>query len=192
MISSNELGNVGNLLSGITIVVIFFQYRKYKKEQDSNEYWGKIKRTFKYIERLKGFYSDYIFLNIRKYIDNVTKRESVEKLKIWDPDKKFESSGVGAEEIVRMQIVEVYTFFKEISYILIKNKDYSLIDENILKEYFKNYTFQINDFFIASNIILGLKGTALKSNNLFGWGYFDEADLQKIRKILQENLNFIA
>lgn len=189
---SSSAGYFGSFLSGITIFIIFLQYRKYKKNRETEDYGTKLSRTFEYINRLKEYYNEFYFYNITEYVDNITNRKSLEELRTINRKLNYsEVAGSGAEEFVKRDLMEVYTFLKEVSYVLKRNQQYDLVAKDLLDEYFKSFDIQIKNFFIAANLMLKVKEHKFGNSNVAGWGDIDSDSLQELQNVLSKEFSFL-
>lgn len=185
-----DAGNIGNLLSGITIFIVAISYYLNRQNRKSDDYINRVKRTFKHVGRLKEFYTQYYFLYIQQLIDNFINKRPIEELSVMSRlDSKTEFTGNAAREQIRTDMLEVYKFMEETMYLLRKNKEFNLIDVRVIEDYLKRYSKQIKLFFTGQEMLTLI----FKSNNIMeeGFGHIDDKDFAELKNYFQTHYSFL-
>lgn len=142
----NYASNIGNALSGLGIVVIVASYLLTRRNTYLGYYSQRIERTFGYILRLQLFQTH--FANIYQYIEY--KKDTSKPLNLTDPLNNAQIILPGSEFLIRQNLIEVYTFLKEVNLLMRNLEKHKLIDKTTLIDAFEGFKIDINNFFKAS------------------------------------------
>lgn len=189
--ASQEASYLGNFLGGMVLIIALGTYYWNKKNRRTDDYINKIKRTFEHVSKLRDFYINYYFLNINNFIDNVVNKKSESELSaISRIDNRTSFIGIAAMEQIRTDMLDIYKFLEETRYVLKENSKYDLFENEIIKDYFKRYSFQIKQFFVGMELMILIN----KSKTIIqieGFGAIDEKDLQNLKNYFTTKFDFL-
>lgn len=181
LITSQEAGNLGDLLSGLGIAVAAAAYVHQKNQKNVRDFQKKVTQTFYYCRKFKEYYEKFTFHAFSQFLENFLSRKKVEDLKFWFDG--MELDGAAAVEITQQQAFDFFMFLQELRYVLEKNSKVNFIDEKELRNTIRSYSVQIKDFFSVVDIFIAQKRQA----NVEGWGSINENDFVTTKNYFQEN-----
>lgn len=190
-ITSQQASYLGNFLGGFVLFFAAATYLWNKKAGKTDDYMNKIKRTFEHVSKLKNFYVNFYFLYINEFINNIVNKKNESELVVTSRnDNKTIYTGAAAIEQIRTDMLEIYKFLEETMYILKENKKYELFEVDIVKDYFKRYSFQIKEFFSGMEMMILINKS--KTNvHIDGFGSIDEKDLQNLKNFFAVKFDFL-
>lgn len=186
LITSQEAGNIGDLLSGLGIAVAAAAYLHQKNQKNVRDFQKKVTQTFFYGRKFQEYYEKFFFLHFYEYLQSIlVNRIPLKDFKIRKDH--IEYSGDGAEEIVREEATDFFLLLQELMYVLKKNKEHNFIDEDELGKIIKSYASQIKDFFSVVDVFIAKS----RKQDPQGWGYIREDNFVSLKTFFQSKYDFL-
>ncbi len=186
LVTSQEAGNMGDLLSGLGIAVAAAAYLHQKNQKSVRDFQKKVTQTFYYGRKFQEYYEKFFFLHFYEYLQSIlVKRIPLNDFKITKGGIQY--TGGGAEEMVREEATDFFMLLQELMYVLKKNKEHNFIDEEELGKIIKSYASQIKDFFSVIDIFIAQS----RKQDLQGWGHVREDNFVSLKTFFQEKYPFL-